>query len=74
MRSTQEATEDVALPSDVVDGVERRLPRTEFDSVGAYVAFVMEEVLAHVDREDEGVSTVSQEEVEARLESLGYLE
>lgn len=75
MRSEQEPTETVALPTHVVAGVEQRLPRTEFDSVDAYVAFVMEEVLAHVEADDadEGPA-VDRDQVEARLESLGYLE
>jgi hypothetical protein len=59
----------------VVEQVEERLPRTEFDSTGEYIAYVLEEVLYRVDAEtDDGdFETVGEEQVRDRLESLGYL-
>jgi hypothetical protein len=68
-------TQAVNLPADVVEQVESRLPRTEFDSPGEYIAFVMEEVLYRVETEagDEGFEAVDEAQVQDRLESLGYL-
>jgi hypothetical protein len=68
-------TRDVALPAAVVERLEARLPRTEFETVDEYTAFVLREVLARV--EDDGgtdYDEVDEREVESRLESLGYLE
>ncbi|MDG5776834.1 hypothetical protein VB773_22000 [Haloarculaceae archaeon H-GB2-1] len=66
---------DVTLPASLVDRVEDRLPRTDFDTAAEYVAFVLEETLARVeDGTDEDAESVGEAEVEKRLESLGYLE
>lgn len=66
----------VPLPSELADRIERRLPRSEFDTVEEYVTFVLEEVLVRVEdaTDDDSSTTVDQEEVETRLEALGYLE
>ena len=65
----------VELPAEVVERVDARLPRTEFDSPDAYVAYVLEEVLAHVESEtDDDFATADEAQVRDRLESLGYLD
>ena len=66
----------VRLPAEIVDRVDERVPRTEFDSADEYIAFVMEEVLSRVDSEtDDGdVDTVDEDQVRNRLESLGYVD
>ncbi|WP_254531893.1 hypothetical protein [Natrinema gelatinilyticum] len=70
-------TEDIAtveLPSSLVDDVEQRLAYTDFEDASAYIEFVVEEVLAAVsDDESVNYDAVDQDEVESRLESLGYL-
>jgi hypothetical protein len=48
-----ERTESMELPQRIVSRVEARLPRTEFDSAGEYITFVMEEVLYRVEEETE---------------------
>lgn len=65
----------VELPAHVYARVEDRLHRTEFDSVDAYVAYAMEEVLFQVESAtaDEHDPT-DEEEIERRLKSLGYLD
>lgn len=71
----EEPTQSVELPERIASRVERRLPRTEFDTVSEYVAFAMEEVLYRVEEEtrDDG-TTIDESEVEDRLKSLGYLD
>lgn len=72
--STEES-QAVDLPDRIVERVEARLPRTEFDDVGEYVTFVMEEVLYRVEKEteDDDFEAVDEDEVKDRLKSLGYL-
>lgn len=76
--SSSQSSEDlssVALPERLVSRVERRLEYTEFETTEAYVAFVLEETLARVEREtDADPPDVDREEVHDRLESLGYLD
>lgn len=75
MSQVHDATRSLDLPRDVVDRVEARVGRTEFDSAAAYVAWVLEEVLAEVEAEDDaaGHEAVDEAQVRDRLESLGYL-
>ncbi|MBX0323946.1 hypothetical protein EGH21_12985 [Halomicroarcula sp. F13] len=70
-----ESVTRVELPTALVDDVEQRLQYTDFDDASAYIEFVVEEVLAAVsDGEDVNYDAVDREEVESRLESLGYME
>ncbi|WIV66822.1 hypothetical protein [Natrialbaceae archaeon AArc-T1-2] len=67
----------VELPATLLERVEARVPRSEFDTTEEYVAFVLEEVLARVEDETDGggdYDAVDQDEVETRLKSLGYLD
>lgn len=75
MSQGQETTRALDLPADVVDRVEARVSRTEFDSATAYVAWVLDEVLAEVEAEADGDGHVAVDEaqVKDRLASLGYL-
>lgn len=70
-----EKQRQVELPERIVDRVEKRLPRTEFDSTPEYITYVMEEVLYRVEQETEGddFEAVDEDEVRDRLKSLGYL-
>lgn len=63
------------LPAGVVDRIERRLPRTDFDTPEAYVTYVMREVLYYVEAEADGeFEPVDEADVKDRLRSLGYLD
>lgn len=74
--ATHEDPESIEIPGRIVDRVEDRLPRTEFDTAGEYISYVMEEVLYRVEEEtaDDDVETVDEDEVKDRLKSLGYLD
>jgi hypothetical protein len=69
-------TRSVELPAELVERVEQRLPRTEWDRPDAYVANVLEEVLFHVESEmqDETFEPMDEAAVQERLQSLGYAE
>lgn len=68
-----EQRRDVAIDDRLYERVERRVARTDFESVDEYVAFVLEEVVAG-DEADEAYEDVDDEDVQARLRSLGYLD
>ncbi|MFC7081407.1 hypothetical protein [Halorussus caseinilyticus] len=71
----EDQTQTVELPERIVSRVEKRLPRTEFDTASEYVAFAMEEVLYRVEDDTDGdEGAVDEAEVEDRLKSLGYLD
>ena len=62
------------LPAEVIERVERRLPRTDFDTPEAYVTYVMREVLYYVEEETaDDFEPVDEADVKDRLRSLGYL-
>lgn len=71
----QENTQSLELPKRIVERVEKRIPRTEWDTPEEYITFVLEEVLYRVEQEtdDEDFEPVDEEEVKERLKSLGYL-
>lgn len=60
----------VALSEQLTEQCERRIQGTEFDSVEEYVQFIVREVVEGDDRE--GVSEDATDELERRLEALGY--
>lgn len=73
--NSHERTRSVELPERIVDGVEDRLPRTEWETPAEYITYVMEEVLYQVEQEtaDDDFEPVDEDEVKDRLKSLGYL-
>lgn len=70
-----EDTQTLELPTRIVSRVEARLPRTEWETPEAYIAYVLEEVLYRVEKEteDDDFEPIDEEEVKDRLKSLGYL-
>ncbi|MEF8813594.1 MAG: hypothetical protein V5A55_07215 [Halovenus sp.] len=72
----EEPVREVELPERIVERVEDRLPRTEWESPAEYITYVVEEVLYRVEEETEGddFEAVDEEEVKERLKSLGYLD
>lgn len=69
----------LTIPDDLADRIDSRVELTDFESADAYAAFVLSEVLTRVERNaDSDMETAaaagSREGVEARLQSLGYLE
>lgn len=72
---SDEDTREVSLPAHILDRVDGRLPRTNFESSDEYIAYVLEEVLARVEDESgDEYESVDEREVESRLKSLGYME
>ena len=71
----------VQLPDRVVSKIAGRIQRTEFESVDEYVTFAMESLLRELDEQDDsaedhrghGDDAENTDELEERLESLGYM-
>lgn len=62
----------VQLPEDLVAGLEERFRGTSFDSVDAFIAFILARLL-----EEPGTTGFSEEEersLKERLRSLGYID
>lgn len=71
----EESMQSIQLPERIIERVENRLPRTDWDSPEEYITYVLEEVLYRVEKEtdDDDFEEIDEEEVEDRLRSLGYL-
>jgi len=69
---------DLTISDELCGRIKRRLSDTEFESVDEYVEFVLSEVVSHVEHNTDvsqpGDSSAPRDEIQARLESLGYLE
>jgi Arc/MetJ-type ribon-helix-helix transcriptional regulator len=67
---------EVKIPREILRKIEERIKETEFESVDAYVTFVLEEVIKEVDEEepDEVLSEEDEKKVKERLKALGYLD
>lgn len=70
----QDAQKSVSLSADVYDAIERRATHAQFDSADEYAEFVLDAVLAELDSLDDTAASVDEEELQNRLQSLGYLE
>ncbi|PIN99980.1 CopG family transcriptional regulator [archaeon CG10_big_fil_rev_8_21_14_0_10_43_11] len=74
----------VSIPRKLYENIEKRLEGSGFTSVSDYVTYVLRQVVSELERKDSDVlpkgkqtSTPSkddEEEVKARLRSLGYLD
>lgn len=69
------SAQDVELPDELLTRVEDRVQYTEFESAADYIEHVVGEVLHHVESvpEESNREVVDEDEVQERLESLGYL-
>ena len=65
----------ITLSDDLVERLEARVQYTDFETVDEYAEFTLSEVVTRVERESDETadSAVPQDEVQDRLESLGYL-
>ena len=66
----------LTVSDDLANRIEARVQQTEFETADDYAEFVLSEVLTRVERETERSSkpSPSNEDVQDRLQSLGYLE
>lgn len=67
---------EITIPNKLVERIDSRVDRTDFESADEYATFVLSEVITSVERNTDTaeISEESGEDVEDRLQSLGYLE
>lgn len=67
---------DIAISDELADRIIDRIEYTDFESVDDYAEFVLSEVVTYAEREgaESREATSSDQEVQNRLQSLGYLE
>jgi Arc/MetJ-type ribon-helix-helix transcriptional regulator len=64
----------VSIPTPLFKKIEERIKGTGFTSVSSYVTYVLREIVAEEDAEEEEPFTEEDEErVKERLRALGYL-
>jgi len=66
----------VSIPTPLVEKIKKRIEGTGFTSVSSYVTYVLREVIANMDEDDdeEVFSKEDEEKVKERLRALGYLD
>ena len=65
---------NIEIPLQLYEKIEKRIKGSEFDSVSAYVAFVVAEVLREEENQRGAPPPEDEEKVKARLKALGYIE
>ncbi|MCK4478492.1 CopG family transcriptional regulator [Candidatus Bathyarchaeota archaeon] len=64
----------VSIPIPLFKKVEERIRDTGFTSVSSYVAYVLREIIAEEEKEEEPFSEEDKERVKERLRALGYID
>ncbi|WP_297549395.1 CopG family transcriptional regulator [Thermococcus sp.] len=66
---------EVKIPKSLYERIKEQIEGSGFESVDEYVTYVLREVLANLEGEDEEVFSEEEEEkVKERLRALGYLD
>jgi len=63
----------ISLPRSLIEKIEQRIKGTGFASPGAYVAYILGEILLEDKDEEPGFSPEDEERIKEKLRSLGYL-
>ncbi len=66
--------ETIHIPTTLYKKIEERIKGTGFASVSSYVTYVLREIIAEDEEEEEKFSKEDEERVKERLRALGYLE
>ena len=65
----------ISIPTPLAEKIKKRIEGTGFNSLSAYVTYVLREVISGMEEEvDEGFSKEDEERVKDRLRALGYLD
>lgn len=64
----------VSIPAPLFKKVEERIKGTGFTSVSSYVTYVLREIIAEKEEEEEPFSEEDKERVKERLRALGYID
>ncbi|KAA0002763.1 MAG: CopG family transcriptional regulator [Thermoplasmata archaeon] len=65
----------VSIPTPLAEKIKARIEGTGFNSISSYVTYVLREVIASMEEDEEEVfSKEDEEKVKERLRALGYLD
>ena len=64
----------VSIPTPLFTKIAERIKGTGFTSVSSYVAYVLREIIAGEEEEEEPFSEEDKERVKERLRALGYID
>ncbi len=64
----------VSIPTPLFKKIEERIKGTGFTSVSSYVTYVLREIIAEDEKDEEPFSKEDEERVKERLRALGYLD
>jgi len=63
----------ISLPIPLINSIKKRIKGTGINSVSAYVAFVLRQVISSPNESKDILSEKNEKEIKERLKSLGYL-
>ena len=64
----------VSIPASLAEKIKEKIEGTDFDSISSYITYVLREVLANMEEEEEVFSKEDEEKIKERLRALGYLD
>lgn len=64
----------VSIPPPLFKKVKERIKGTGFASVSSYVTYVLREIIAEKEEEEEPFTKENEERIKARLRALGYID
>ncbi|MCD6448443.1 MAG: CopG family transcriptional regulator [Thermoplasmata archaeon] len=66
----------VSIPTPLAEKIKKRIEGTGFNSISSYVTYVLRELLASMEEEEqeEVFSKEDEEKIKERLRALGYLD
>jgi len=64
----------VSIPTPLFKKIEQRIKDTGFTSVSSYVAYILREIIAEEETEEDPFTEEDKERVKERLRALGYID
>jgi len=64
----------ISIPTPLFEKIKKRIEGTGFTSVSSYVTYVLRELLAEKEEEEELFTKEDEEKIKARLRALGYID
>jgi len=64
----------ISIPTPLFKKIKERITGTGFTSVSSYVTYVLREIVAEKEEEEEPFTKEDEERIKARLRALGYID
>jgi Arc/MetJ-type ribon-helix-helix transcriptional regulator len=72
--SAQKKFTTISIPTPLFKKIKERIEGTGFTSVSSYVTYVLREIVAEKEEEEEPFTKEDEERIKARLRALGYID